>query len=257
MRDPHVEKLLYEVHGEGPVSYKDPEPLSFSNQLGEFAVVSGVLSFEPVEHFATEEAAKAAVDPFLRSWEIGTDLTLNVGEIRFKYSRAEMIDRDPPPPGSPQTLTVKSASSVFVGSSASIAITRHNYPPPPSAFRSTPEVEMAYRRWIAYRNGREPLQSMAYFVLTLLHKQAGGRKQAAATFSISRNVLQTHGRLCSRGGADSARKVKTGMPLEELSESERSWLAASAKLLVRRLGEHASGAPVSQITMRDLPPLKN
>jgi len=57
MRDPHVQKLYYEIGtGEG-ISYKDPEPVTFSNQLGVFDLRNGKLAVVPTEHFANEDSA--------------------------------------------------------------------------------------------------------------------------------------------------------------------------------------------------------
>jgi hypothetical protein len=145
VRDPHVQVMHYHIgSGEG-ISYHDPEPLSFTNYLGAFDLADNRLHVTPAEHFANEEDARRAVEPFLRAWEIDSDLSSNIGMIRFKFERVELVDRDPPPPGSPQVINIKAASMVLVGASASLHITCRKYPQPPTAFRATLEAQHAHR----------------------------------------------------------------------------------------------------------------
>lgn len=256
MRDPHVQTMHYEVSSGESISYRNPEPLSFSNHLGTFDLSDGKLRIVPTEHFPDEDDARRAVEPFLRAWEIEADLTSNIGMVRFKFDRTEVIDRNPPPPGSPQVIELKGASMVLVGGSVSVHVTCSKYPQPPETFRATPEVQHAYRRWLGYRSGKEPLQSMAYFVLTLLESAAGGRKSAARSFQIDVPVLGTIGRLSSTKGDEStARKAGPGNQFQELSGSEKQWLEEAMRRVIHRLGEHASGAPLVLISLRDLPSL--
>lgn len=246
--------MHYEVgSGEG-ISYRNPEPVSFSNHLGTFDLGDNKLRIAPTEHFSDEDEARRAVEPFLRAWEIEADLSSNVGMIRFKFERVELVDRDPPPPGSPQVIEVKGASMMLVGASASLHLTCTKYPQPPKTFRATPEVQHAYRRWIGFRSGKEPLQSMAYFVLTLLESAAGSRQSAARSFQIDVAVLGTIGRLSSTKGDEStARKAGPGNQFQELSGAEKQWLEEAVRRVVHRLGEHASGAPLTLISLTDLP----
>jgi len=255
VRDPHVQVMHYEVgSGEG-ISYRDPEPISFSNHLGTFDLGDKKLRFVPTEHFATEVDARSAVEPFLRGWEIDADLRSNVGMIRFKFERVELIDRDPPPPGSPHVVQLQGVAAVtFVGQIPSIHLTCRTYPQPPKTFHATPEVQHAYRRWIGFRSGKEPLQAMAYFVLTLLESAAGDRKTAARTFQIEPGVLRTIARLSStKGDAGTARKAGPNMQFQGLSGPEKQWFEVAVRRVIRRLGEHASGAQLAPISLSDLP----
>lgn len=256
MRDPHVQTIHYEAgSGEG-ISYRNPESISFSNHLGTFDLSDGKLRIAPTEHFLDEDEARRAVEPFLRAWEIEADLTSNIGMIRFKFDRAEVIDRNPPPPGSPQVIKIKGVSTVSLAGSVSVHLTCSKYPQPPGTFRATPEVQHAYRRWLGYRSGKEPLQSMAYFVLTLLESTAGSRQDAAHSFQIDLPVLGTIGRLSSTKGDEStARKAGPGNQFQELSGSEKQWLEEAVRRVIHRLGEHASGGSLSLISLRDLPNL--
>lgn len=257
MRDPHIQTVHYAVgSGEG-ISYSNPESISFANHLGTFNLSKGKLEITPTEHFPDEDAARQAVEPFLRAWEMEADLTSNVGMIRFEFDRADVIDRDPLPPGSPQVLHVKGASSVSVAGSVTVHVTRSKYPKPPMHFRATPEVEHAYRRWLGYQAGKEPLQSMAYFVLTILEKHAAGsRKDAARSFLIDLPILSKIGELSStKGDASTARKAGDGNQFQELSGAEKNWLENAVRRVICRLGEHASGGSLPLISARNLPDL--
>lgn len=254
MRDPHVQTMHYTIgSGEG-ISYRDPEALSFSNHLGDFELVDKELRIKPTEHFSDEREARTAVEPFLRDWEIEADLTSNVGAIRFTFERVELIDRDPPPPGSPQVTEAKAALLVFASLSATAHLTCRRYPRPPQTFHATPEVQHAYRRWVGSRSGKEPLQSMAYFVLTVVQSVAGNRQSAARIFEIDSAVLGTIGRLTSTKGDEStARKAGPGVQFQELSGAEKQWLDEAVRRVIHRLGQHVSGTRLALVSMRDLP----
>jgi hypothetical protein len=257
MRDPHVEAVYYEVGtGEG-ISFGDPPDIRISNHLGAFEVSNGKLSVYPVQHFPSGAEARAVIDPFLRAWELDSDLTRNIGSIRFKFLSVRKVDRDPPAPGTGELSAAFEGTGVLaIGGNVSVHITQNTYPAPPTDFRTTPEVELAYGRWRAFREGREPLQSMAYAVLTLMESMAGGRKQAASTLQVDARTLETIGRLSStKGDAATIRKFGKGLQLQDLSGGESSWLEAAVRRLVRRMGEHAAGVQLSRITMNDLPPL--
>ena len=256
MRDPHVQAIHYIVSSGEGISYHNPEPVSFSNHLGTFDLSDGKLRIVPSEHFPAEGEDCQAVEPFLEAWKIEADLTSHTGMIRFKFDRAEVIDRNPPPQGSSQVIELMGISLGVVGDSISCHLTCSKYPPPPKTFHATPEVQHAYRRWLGYQLGKEPLQSMAYFVLTLLQSATGSRQSAARSFQIDERVLGTIGRLSSTKGDEStARKATTGDQFQELSGSEKGWLEAAIRRVVQRLGEHASGAPLTTISLNDLPNL--
>ncbi len=256
MNDPHVQSLNYMVSSGEEITYQDPKPILFTNNLGTFELSDGHLRIEPADHYPDEDDYRQIIEPFLRAWEIEADLNSKIGMIRFNFDRAEVIDLNPPPPGSSQVIQVKAAEFVLVGESVSFHLTKKNYPQPPITFRVTPEVEQAYHRWVGYRNGREPLLSMAYFILTLIESMAGNRDGAANLFQIDIQVLRMIGRLSStKGDASIARKVSTNIQLEELSSSETHWLEETIRKIILRLGEQASGTQLSQISINDLPPL--
>ncbi|MEP6934966.1 MAG: hypothetical protein ABI988_13670 [Nitrospirota bacterium] len=253
MRDPHVQAIFYKISSGEGFSYVNPESVSFSNDLGTFDLNDGRLRVVPRDHFTNEADAHRTIEPFLQAWEIETDLTSRLGLIRFKCEGAEVIDRNPPPLGSSQVIEVGTASIVTVGCSASLHTTHSKYLQPPKTFRVTPDVQSAYERWLGYRSGKEPLQGMAYFVLTCVESIGGGRKGAAHFFQIDSSVLSKIGNLSStKGDKSTARKAGTNV---ELSDSEKQWLEQTMRRVIHRLGEHSMGAPLTLISLCDLPSL--
>jgi hypothetical protein len=254
MSDPHVEFLLYSVSGGDGTEYVNPEPLAFENALGRFRIDGGNLLIEPTVQFGGEDEARAVIDPFLKAWEIETDLVVNPGTIRFRFETAHIIDLDPPPPGSPITVQARGVSFGTAFGQAHLTVVRHSYPQPPVAFRVTPEVDILFQRWQAYRDHKEHLPGMAYFVLDLLRKVAGGQKQAAKAFAVNPHILNKLGQLSStKGDAATARKVDRNMQFPDLSGSEKAWIEQVVQRLIRRLGERASGVVLVPITTQDLP----
>lgn len=252
MRDPHVEALYFKVSSAKDISYENPEPLSFSNHLGDFCLANQMLKVLPAEHFPTGQEASYAIEGFLRSWEIEVDLKRNLGTIRFTYSHADTVDRSPPVLDEPQVVHFQGRSVIAIGATANCHLVLKRYPEPPVLFSASEYAHYAYRRWLGYRNGSEPLLSMAYFILTLLERQAGGRTNACVLFNVEREVLDRLGQWSSeRGSALTARKAKS-TDFDDLSQIEREWLEQAAKRLIFRLGEQISDQRLNQITMDNI-----
>ena len=256
MNDPHVERLHYEIRSGAETSYRVPGPVGFSNQLGHCEMREGMLVIQPLDHFATEDEAREAIKPFLRAWEISADLDTSLGTIYFEFHHADVVDRNPPGVGESQTIEVKAADMVTVCHAPSVQVTRASYPPPPKSFNITVDVERAYKRWQHYQAGREPLQGMAYFVLTIARDAAGSQANAARVFNLDTVILRKIGELTStKGDAATARKVPRGGQFTELTDAEKAWLEQAVRRLITRFGERASGAVLGRLAMVDLPKL--
>jgi hypothetical protein len=254
MRDPHVETLHYELVPSERTSFSAP-PLVAERSAFKLQLADGHLTVEMREHYASESEARDSVDPFLRAWEIQHALWAGSAEIHFKFERSKIIERDPPQPGAPQTIELSSIvhGRAIVG--ATLSVTRGSYPAPPTDFEVSPDVETLWQRWEGYVGGREPLQGMAFFCLTVL-RMHGGQAGASKRFGISTKILRTLSYLASETG-DAATARKATPNLRPISGEERAWLEAAVKALVRRVGEVAAdpGAARPQLTMGDLPSL--
>jgi hypothetical protein len=68
------------VRDEG-VAYEIPDPLTFEHTLGRFDVRDGKLVVAASGHFPDQAAGRSVIEPFLKSWEIATDLESNLGRF--------------------------------------------------------------------------------------------------------------------------------------------------------------------------------
>lgn len=266
--DLHVQALIYSVGAEGGTEYVDPEPLDVQCTVGRIRIDKGKLRIEPVEHYSTEDEAKAAVGPFLLAWQMDADLrAMAPGTIRFKFESSEIIDRNPPPPGTSAPRSPELRTQAMVSIAGNLVFNRSfkSYPPPPHAFSTSPDVDDAFNRWRQYRHGLEPLLGMAYYILTLIESQTKPtaaqvssrrrttkRAAAATLYAIDADILDKVGELSSeRGDASTARKFDAGK--RALTDAERLWLEKIVVRLITRLGEHASGGTLVPITQNELP----
>jgi len=256
MRDPHVVALCYRLETAETVSFDNPRPVGGETGSFRLRLDNGKLTIELKEHFSSVDAARKPVEDYLHAWELDVALHFGRREIRFIYENAEVVDRDPPPPGSPQVIHLSGISSGEAFGTATIHISRSQYPEPPALFRISPDVETLWNRYEGYLEGREPLLSMAYFCLTVIESQAGGRKNAARMYKISDCVLSKLGELTSaKGDERTARKFKQDSIPTPLTSAEVKWIGAAIKAIIRRVGELVSTSSLATITMSDLPKL--
>jgi len=254
MRDPHVVSLRYRLETDGSVDYTKAPPLDDERDAFSLYLADDTLTCEMKRHFASVAEARAVVDPFLRAWELDVALRRGRGELSFVYEDAEIIDRDPPPPGSPQVVLAGVAEAIALAGEATVHISRGKYPEPPKHFRITPDVETLWHRYEGYLEGKEPLLSMTNFCLTCVQSRAGSRKEAARKYGISQKILNRLGEWASdKGNYEQARKFRENNP--PLTKAEESWIEAAVKALIRRMGEYEPMASLKQITMNDLPEL--
>ena len=265
MRDPHVESLRYRLKTSATTTYKNPPPVKSIRDEFKYHLNDGVLTCYMREHYPAVGEARRVVEDFLHSWEIMAALELGRGEMQFQFEDADVIDRNPPPPGSSDFLHMSGSSvSKFTGSAISeLCITRSKYPNPPTAFTVTPDVETLWGRYNNYLDRKELLTSMANFCLTLVESKAyrkgkkGKRKFAADLFKIDEPILKMLGNLTAhRGDSMTARKVSEKGDLIPLSGKEIEWIKAAVKILIRRTGELANIQSPQRITMKDLPKIR-
>jgi hypothetical protein len=247
-----VVSLRYVLGTSDHCSYVSAPALEFETEEARFRLAAGELTCEMKTHFSTAEAARTVVEPILRAWEVDADLRSTRGELRFMFDGAEVIDRSPTPPGVVRgTAITVGVAAVSATGTVSVHVTRGQYPDPPSSFRLNPDAQSILDRYYGYLDGRERLLGMAYFCLTVLEVNAGGRSCAAAKYRIDKKVLDTMGRLTSKHGDHlSARKASATRPL---MGSESAWVEAAVKKLIWQLGTPEVAR--SWIRMSDLPAL--
>lgn len=259
MRDPHVARLRYRLVPVKTVSFDQPPAVEGGTEAFRMRLADGILTFAMVEHHASEESARRCVEPYLRAWELDAALRLGHPQIGFDFERAEIVDRDPPPPGTAQVIhAVAVAEGVGVVESLTVHMTYRQYPGPPEGFVASPDAATMWHRYAGYLEGRERLADMAYACLTVLEGSAGSRQEAAERYRISKRVLGKLGRLTTEiGDEETARKFSCLKERRPHTGTERAWIEAAVKALIRRAGEWASNpeAALPRLTLNDLPEL--
>jgi hypothetical protein len=259
MRDPHVVWLKYRLETDETTSYNAP---ALEREYDPFSLLLAdeVLMVTMKQHFPSVDAARNSVEEVLQSWELDVALRFRTGELQFIFEESSLIDRDPPPPGTPQVLAVDAAISGSSVMSAALHVTRLHYPEPPSRFKASPDVQVMWFRYQQHLKGKETLQAMAYFCLTVIESlaQKGSRKKAADEYRIDIEILSKLGNFTTNKGTQfDARKYNNDFA--PLSQAEENWMHEAVKILIRRKAEYdyepATANSLEQITMADLPQL--
>jgi len=253
MQDPHVDLVRYKTKTGEDVTYENCSPIHKDTDKYSMTLENDLLTLKFKEHYASIPEARTVIEPLLRSWEIDISLRLGMNDLKFDYLDSEVIDRNPPQPGS-ANISVNAICSVTVSGHATAHVKRSSYPEPPQNFEATPEVEILWKRFEMYLEGRDQLQSMAYFCLSYMENLAGGRRFIPTIYNIDRAVLDSLGDLTSvRGDTQTARKGKDHCFIP-LANQEKCWIEECVKMIIRRLGEHsATPLSLSMITLSDLP----
>ena len=117
------------------------------------------------EHFATEDEARACVDPFVAAWCMDTGLRGLPDDFLLEFRRADVIDRNP----TPNVVGVGTGRLPRLEGSAIGIHMSCNFPAPPTNFEVTPRVEVMYHQ---YKFLRETelflLAAVGYFCLTVI-----------------------------------------------------------------------------------------
>src|SRR5437763_1533152 len=76
----HVVALRYRLQPGDHVSYPDPPPLVFENEVARFGLEKNQLRCEMKSHVATLDEARALIDPILRNWRRNATKTFGIDE---------------------------------------------------------------------------------------------------------------------------------------------------------------------------------
>ncbi|HSW42737.1 MAG TPA: hypothetical protein VLM76_09535 [Patescibacteria group bacterium] len=225
-----------------------------SDSLGSFSctLADGVLEAIPSVEFRDRQAARDALEPHLRDWEESAYLSDRAHRIQFVYDRSTVEEVDP----QPGVISLFGEAHGFGFAAATLTIAQRDnaeYPPFDAGFRRTELTERLASRLRSARDDREPWPAFAYFVLTSVCVEYGrapdARVAAARELRVSRQVLRCLGQISSKGDRHVGRKAAARE--ESITVAERAWLEAVAVRLIRRVGEHAAGGPLPQITLAD------
>lgn len=250
-------ELQYELVAEGRTRdltfAPDAAPVQFETDLfiGELGA-DGRLTAHPKVRFDDWPEAAAALEPFLRGWEMHHALEVGWPEIRFVFKASRSTRLGTP---SQRLTTISNA----VGPIRDVPEARAAYPAPPGAkYARDSAADVLFARWESVIRGREHLTGAAFAALTFVEATfgAGNRDRAAQALGVSRNLLDLVGRLAAQGDPFTARKVTLGQ--RPLTAGEAARLEAALWLLARRAGERAAAggnaASLRRLTVADLPP---
>lgn len=260
MRDPHVVALRYRLVLTETVSFDQPPPVERDTEAFQIRLADNIVTFEMLEHHASEESARKRVESYLRAWEIQAALDMGRPEMSFEFEKADTIDRDPPQAGELQVIRPKAIASAAVVPEPTVRVTQRQYPEPPDGFVLSDDVKVMWGRYNAYLNGEERLDAMAYACLSKLEERAGGREQAEKQYNISSKVLNELGRLTTEvGDEQTARKYRGRKERRSYTGAEETWIKAALRAVIRRAGQwaHDSEAEWPKLTMNDLPKLQS
>lgn len=263
MKEQYVKSLTYQVKSSEVITYADPPPLDIDTEIWTGRLESRLLTCHLKAHYGSVDDARKEVESYLRAWEIDAAIRQGKGSIGFVYESAIIIDL-PPSAEAGAEVPVAVSENFRVGDTNALTITpviRTSYPPPPEDFRVSPDVETLWMRYEGYFDGKEPLEAMGYFCLTLIERMYGNgkRETVARNLSVEFEVLKRLGELTStKGDITTARKAPQRGRWQPLTGTERSWMETVVRRLILRLGEYAgcdNPSTLAKVGMQDFPPL--
>jgi hypothetical protein len=253
MRDPHVQSLRYRVIPAEGITYDNPPPVEWNTDDFHLTLCDDIATLEMQTHYPSEEDARQGIKTHLCAWEMYLALERGTPDFRFKFQSAKIIDRDPPPPGSPQIIQVPVAVARAVALPPTVSVTSRKYPDPPVDFAISPDVETMWFLFRSYLDDHVRLTDMAYFCWTVVEGD-DDLLGAAKRYSISRRVLRKLKELSSAVGTErTARKALPPDRRRPHTPQEKAWIEAAVKALIRRLGQYAhdSNREWPKVTMND------
>ena len=193
MNDPHVVALLYQTEHGRWVDYGEAKPIDHEETGFRVEIANEQVCFEFKEHYETKDAAREAIEDYIRVWEFDASLREGPNHFKLKFKRAHIEDRKPTPGVMDTSVSITSG----VPKVSVMATVSKPYPSPPSSgLKLIPDVQTMYDRYMGYLQGREPLASTAYFCLTILErstKKKRCRELASEVYRIELEVLNKIG----------------------------------------------------------------
>ena len=249
MNDPHVVALIYKIEHGPSVDYRKAESIDHEEAGFRVKIENDQVRFEFKEHYATEDAARKAIEDYIRVWEFSACLENGPSYFKLIFDHAQIEDRNPTPGvlmfhAPPARFEVKVEKATGVVSPA-------YYPPPLSGVKITPDVQLMYDRYMDHLQGREKLLDVAYFCWTMV------KDNPVTTTDFSRGVCNTISRLSGGGGGPEHARKKAGIDKDPLTDQELRFFVEAIKAIIRRAAERAHDPDhnLPQISMSDLPPV--
>ena len=251
LNDPHVESLTYDFEVlDNSHDFSNAEPMDVALPGFQCRLEGAKLRVTPLDHYSDVDEVQAVLEKRLEAWEVVAEIERDV-RVKFWFVEGWVADRQPDPEGAAGRGTV--STRLTLGGSGTLV--HSSYPaPPPDHFAASDLVQVLRRIYGDHRTRGQRLLVSAQLALTKLEHAFGGRKKAAKALGICSKVLRKLGELGNRHDPVRGRKFH-GSP-EPLIAEEVVWVNDVLRLLPRRAGEVASGAPdLPFVRLSDLPPL--
>jgi hypothetical protein len=175
----------------------------------------------PVVDMTSVEEARLALEPYLRGWELRSELFEN---RPIKFKRAGHVVRDEV---GGQVVGVEVTVEVEIASQATgVVTTRRLHLPEGPPLTITEEVRRVADRWRDVTTGKERLLVGAYWVLTELERYYWGRSEIGKRLAVSVKALNRLGELANRNG-----------PERPLSQEETTWIREFMPRLILQVAE--------------------
>lgn len=254
MNDPHVVHLEYSIEHGQDIDWSKAETAVFEEGDFTIEINDQRVFFKFKKHYASEDAARADVEPYIQNWEFEVGLKQGPDAFALRFVKSDIVDQNPPDGVKPIRIF---AATGRPKATINIVVRPNRYPDPPplDKIKRTPDIDSMYHRYLGYRAGREPLPSMAYFCLDMLKYMAKRDEMAPEKkFCISRNVLEKVSKLSSWAGGEVARKSE-GLQ-RPFDPGDEEFLRTTVQKMIFRTAEVACNpnANLEKITMDSINP---
>jgi len=249
VNDPHVNALVYRFRSLEPMDrFGAAAPLGTGLDRFSVRLEGETLRAEPLDHHATGEEARAALEPRLHDWEVAARLSVPPHAIRFDYLDAEIVDRSPTPGGT--VVRPGTARATVFTADAYVAVDNARFPEPDPTFRTNSLVEPILDRLERSRQDQTRLAYDAYWIHVAVCRAFGGEAEAAKALGVSANVLKQLKRIANKHDPDISRKPAGSVV--PITPEERAWLLEAMRVLADRSGARPA-RPSRRWTLADLP----
>jgi hypothetical protein len=261
MNDPHVQSLHYKIGHSSEVDFTNAARRDHAESGFSVRIENSEATILMIDHYASERDARAAVEPFLRTWELSAALAAPLDQFQFFFASSQLVDRRPNT--ADRVLFAEAGMHAVTGMQASTLQLKALYPKPPRDLGWDPEIGYMLDRFKHFHKGACSLNDATNFCLTVLEFVGGGpskpprgrgsggrRGKAANHFQIDVAVLNRIGELAATKGGTTARKREGATKPLTLKETE--WLEKALKVVIRRAAEIKNNptGPHTRITMR-------
>jgi len=188
---------------------------------------------KPKVDIVEELKARIIIEKMLKSWEIESGLKYGKKIMEFLHESTEMTEYNEPEDSMRSDINIKTKLTVCAEVSKRIS----RFPEKNNSFDSNPDMEIMWKRFEIYKDGREPLLSMAYFCLSYLEGICGSRGTIVKTYKIERKILDKLGDVSSECGSKlQARKGKDNNFIN-LDSDTISWVEKCILEIIKHLGK--------------------